>query len=75
LCPARGTNQEKFQFKSFFESQERDDKKETNADIRYYQLFSGNILDVVSKDQLRTSVDLWMFRMRSLNRKSSVNFE
>lgn len=48
-------------------------KQMQTSDITSF--FSGNILNIVPNDQLRTSVDLWMFRMRSLKQKSHVNFK
>lgn len=65
----------KIQFEGIFESQERNQKHETNTDIRYYKLFTGNKLDIVPKDHFGTPENLWMFKMRRLNQKSSENFK
>lgn len=65
----------KIQFEGIFESQERNQKHETNADIRYYKLFTGNKLDIVLKDHFGTPENLWMFKMRRLNQKSNENFK
>lgn len=77
LCPTnqRNKSRKKNQFEGSFESQERNQKYKTNADIRYYQLFSGNSPDIVPKGHFGTSDSPWMFRMRRLNQKSSENFK
>lgn len=71
--PTRRANQEKSQFEGSFESQERNQKYKTNADIRYTKLFQGNILDIVPKAHFGILDNPWM--MRRLNQKSNENFK
>lgn len=64
--PTRRANQEKSQFEGSFESQERNQKYKTNADIRYTKLFQGNILDIVPKwwdDEMAQSEIQWEFQI------------